>query len=189
MSNAEKRRLRREWDKKQRLSLTAEKLRKELTYHPGTGIFTLNVDRRKKKAGDEIGITNRRKQGQKNTRYVQVYVCGGYHYAHRLAFLYMTDDWPRGQVDHIDGDGQNNAWSNLRDTSGFDNQRNIPLRKTNTTGIHGVRPLPNGKFHVTIGVNNRQKYLGAHTDFFEACCRRKSAENKYGFHKNHGRQA
>jgi len=29
------------------------------------------------------------------------------------------------------------------------------------------------------------KYLGSYQDIFEAICARKSAEHKYGFHRNH----
>jgi hypothetical protein len=36
-------------------------------------------------------------------------------------------------------------------------------------------------------VNNRRVSLGYFSDKFEAICVRKSADNKYDFHSNHGR--
>jgi len=49
--------------------------------------------------------------------------------------------------------------------------------------------LRNGtnKYRVRIRTDNTEKYLGLFESFFEACCVRKSAENKYGFHENHGK--
>jgi len=41
-------------------------------------------------------------------------------------------------------------------------------------------------FVTKIGNNWKKINLINTKDFFEACCARKSAENKYGFHENHG---
>jgi len=34
--------------------------------------------------------------------------------AHRVAYAIQTGCWPEGMVDHVDGDGGNNRWGNLR---------------------------------------------------------------------------
>jgi hypothetical protein len=46
-------------------------------------------------------------------------------YAHRFAFLYMTGSIPE-EIDHIDGDGGNNIWSNLRVATKSQNVMNRP---------------------------------------------------------------
>lgn len=67
------------------------------------------------------------------------------------------------------------------------NSRNMRLFSTNKTGITGVYWYKKGlKWQVRIRVDGYLHHLGYYHDFFEACCARKSAEIKYGFHKNHG---
>ena len=45
-----------------------------------------------------------------------------------------------------------------------------------------------GRWRAKIATQkNRYTHLGVFSDFFEAVCCRKSAENKHGYHKNHGK--
>jgi hypothetical protein len=47
------------------------------------------------------------------------------HYlAHRLAFLYMTGQWPKEQLDHINGIRDDNKWANLREATPGQNSTN-----------------------------------------------------------------
>ena len=57
---------------------------------------------------------------------------------HRLAFVFMTGKWPEQNVDHIDGNGANNAWTNLRQASVSQNMMNTRLRSDNSSGHKGV---------------------------------------------------
>ena len=52
---------------------------------------------------------------------------------------------------------------------------NRGLYSTNSTGITGVRRVKTG-FRVSIIASLKEHNLGTTKDFFEACCRRKSAE-------------
>lgn len=52
---------------------------------------------------------------------------------------------------------------------------NRRVYKTNSTGITGVRKVKTG-YRVSIIQSNKEQNLGTVKDFFEACCRRKSAE-------------
>ncbi|TKY80148.1 HNH endonuclease, partial [Pectobacterium polonicum] len=43
------------------------------------------------------------------------------------------------------------------------------------------------KWTPSISVNGKEKYLGRYDSIWEAICARKSAENRYSFHENHGK--
>lgn len=45
-------------------------------------------------------------------RYIEI--DGNEYRTDRLAVFYVTGKWPVGKVEHIDGDENNDAWSNLR---------------------------------------------------------------------------
>ena len=61
---------------------------------------------------------------------------------------------------------------------------NARLRKTNKTGIAGVFwHDEKKKYEVYLDRNRQHKFLGRRSDFFEACCLRKSAEAEYSRQK------
>jgi len=81
--------------------------------------------------------------------------------AHRLAWLYVTGSWPDFEVDHVNLDGTDNRWANLRLATSSQNQRNRRLQSNNTSGYKGVHKLKNnGKFLAYIKVHGKQKRLG-----------------------------
>ncbi len=107
------------------------------------------------------------------------------YYTHRVVWEIVIGPIPDGMcIDHIDGNGLNNRIDNLRVTTLSVNQRNRKMVKTNRTGIQGVHPFKNGYM-----VQCASKYIKFTNDFFEACCARKAAEARMGFHANHGRAA
>lgn len=118
--------------------LTQELLREIVDYDSKTGIF-----RWKPRAGRSFGKAVGAKAGCLTKKgYHHIMVCGERHFAHRLAWLYMTGEWPSFQIDHVDGDKQNNAWSNLRKASPSDNKANCPAYRTNPTGLKGAYWYP-----------------------------------------------
>lgn len=64
----------------------------------------------------------------------------------------------------------------------------MSLFRTNISGVAGVhfRKCRN-KWRARIMVDGIDIHLGHFSDKFEAICARKSANNKYGFHENHGK--
>lgn len=107
---------------------------------------------------------------------------------HRVIWFYVTGAWPEGVIDHINGIKNDNRWVNLRDVNPEDNTRNAKLRVDSSSGITGVSwDKREVKWMAYINANKVRITLGYSVDFFEACCTRKSAELKCGYHENHGR--
>lgn len=161
------------------MSLAVNQVRSLLHYRPDTGQFVRRIGRRGHAAGELAGSVN-------SKGYVVIGIDGRPRLAHRVAWLYVTGEWPDGQIDHIDGDKENNSWANLRLVDAFTNHKNKKLLKTNTSGVPGVR-LKREKWEASIRPDNTYIYLGTFGDWFDAVCARKSAENRYNFHPNHGR--
>ena len=141
------------------------------------GFKTFNSQR----CGKEAGTLN-------SCGYLQVNLNKKLILVHRLIFMLKGYDILRGDcIDHINHNRKDNRFTNLRVVSRKDNSMNLNMRTTNRTGITGVYfNVLESLWYPRIQVGYKNMYLGATKDFFEACCRRKSAELKYSFHKNHG---
>jgi HNH endonuclease/AP2 domain-containing protein len=116
--------------------LTFERLRELLHYDPVTGKFTCLVQRRRRggwfRVGDEAGYIH--PESNRNV----IGVDGRLYQAYRLAWLYMTGEWPAGAIDHKDCDSTNDSWNNLRLASPSQNAANSRRRSDNSTGYKGV---------------------------------------------------
>ena len=128
-------------------------LKELLHYEPSTGLFTWKVARGRCKAGSVAGCPD--EEG-----YILLRVGGTLYKAHRLAFLYMTGEWPEHQVDHVNGAQGDNRWSNLRQCTAGENMQNAGVRKSKS-GFTGVHPV-NGRFRAYITVNGERKNLGTY---------------------------
>lgn len=109
--------------------------------------------------------------------------------AARVIFKWVHDIDPI-QVDHEDGDRQNNRLLNLRDVSGQQNQMNMKTPSNNTSGHIGVVwDASRSRWAARIKHQGKHIHLGRFIDMKDAIAARKAAEAKYGFHQNHGRKA
>lgn len=134
-------------------TLTADRLKELLNYNPDTGVFIWAKNRRKRKRGEVSGSWH--KDG-----YRKIKVDGRDYQAHRLAWLYVTGEWPQFTIDHIDGNRGNNVWRNLRDVPHAVNQQNRKThQKSSTNGFMGV--TRSGKrWTARIRLNGERKGLG-----------------------------
>jgi|SRR6516164_5824807 len=99
--------------------LTQARLKHLLSYNPDTGIWIwinapLHNRRRNEKPAGSVSFDGRRR----------IRIGGQGYLASRLAFLYMTGEWPKDEVDHIDRDQGNDRWSNLREATSSENKFN-----------------------------------------------------------------
>jgi hypothetical protein len=162
--------------------ITRERVRELFDYSGDSGEFVRRIKVQGcRKLGTPVGADN-------GSGYLKIRADGKDYYAHRLAWLYVYGYMPNCEIDHIDGKRSNNRIDNLREAPGSLNGKNKAVRSDNSTGLHGVSWHKAGrKWEARITTEGRKKHLGLFEDFFEACCVRKSAENLYGFHPNHGR--
>lgn len=109
---------------------------------------------------------------------------------HRVVWEEANGPIPEGlDIDHINGDTRDNRLSNLRVVTHSDNLKNCKRRTDNKSGVTGVRwDKVRSKWAVQITSQGNKLALGRFDDWFEAVCARKSADNYYGFHENHGRR-
>lgn len=133
--------------------MTARYLRSILEYEPMTGRFVwLRPTGARAKVGALAGSA-----GSKGRRSIKI---GGQAYlASRLAVLWMTGSWPRGDVDHKDMNCANDRWDNLRDTTHSLNLVNRFTRRKHNLP-RGVTADGNGTFCARITVGGRCIYLG-----------------------------
>jgi hypothetical protein len=133
--------------------LTVEELKQLLDYDQNTGVFTWKVKRR---GTNGIGSV----AGKIKPRGYRIIGISGQDYlAHRLAWLYMTGNWPEQSIDHINGHRADNRIDNLRDVSHRDNQCN---RHTHRNGrlVGASYHKPSQKWVAQIYINGRLIYLG-----------------------------
>jgi hypothetical protein len=67
--------------------------------------------------------------------------------AHRLAWYLHTGEQPPEVIDHINGNGFDNRWCNLRAATTSTNQMNISVTSKSQTGVKGVFPIRGGKLY------------------------------------------
>lgn len=140
-------------------TLTAKRLREVLRYDPATGLFKRrHVTRNWREFAG----------AQDSQGHVQIRVDGPLYAAHRLAWLYMTGEWPKAGVDHRNGIRSDNRWTNLRAATAAENCQNQVARCTNKSGVLGVRLLKNGKWNAQIQAGGKKKNLGQFDTLEEA---------------------
>ena len=141
----------------------------------------------RKKKGTSSKNVGERSEVVDGHGYKSVHVLNKLFLAHRLVWLLEKGEMPKGSLDHINQDNQDNRISNLRLVSHAENMKNKKRYANNSQGITGVYWRKDKKnWNPQIRSNNKLYSLGYFNDFFEACCARKSAEINFNFSSNHG---
>ncbi len=162
--------------KKARNDLTADYVRSLLNYDPETGDLTWKSrgspawDARfsGKRAG-KVGKGGRIHVGINYRRYL----------AHRLIWLIVKGEWPAFEIDHIDVNGGNNRWPNLRPATSSENACNVGLSQANTSGLKGVSwSTINNGWIARITKNYKTFHLGTFSNKEDAHVARLDAEKE-----------
>ena len=137
--------------------LTQQELKNYLSYDPASGIFTRLKITSKFKSGKILGTRH-------STGYFVIRINDKLYKAHRLAWLYMKGEFPTLKIDHINRDGFDNRWENLREITQRQNSENRSLAKNNTSGHPGVdwaKKLCKWRARITVN------YKGFHIGYFD----------------------
>lgn len=114
----------------------------------------------------------------------------GRHFtAHRIAWAIHHGEWPKHQIDHINGIRSDYRAVNLRDVPEVENRRNMAKPKTNTSGIVGISRKSAKSWCAYIGSRSTFQYLGSFQCLGQAIKARATAASEFGMHPNHGRAA
>ena len=122
------------------------------SYDPDTGVVS------HRSGGGRAGTVNK-----KGYRYLSLTI-GGRQYrplAHRVAWLLTTGEWPREEIDHRNGDKDDNRLANLREATHGQNQHNRTIDKSNTSGFFGVSwHASKNKWRAAIKIEDRHIHVG-----------------------------
>jgi len=131
-----------------------EYIKSIFNYNPITGEITSRVNRRKAKIGKILGCLD-------GSGYVDISICNKKYKAHRLAWLLYYGEWPKNQIDHVNGIKNDNRILNLRECSTHENAQNIIVTKRSNTGYLGVIYHKNlNKYEAQICFKGERHYLG-----------------------------
>lgn len=135
--------------------VTHKQLKDWISYNPESGLFHWTGNLKWTEAGKQVGCLD-------SEGYVVIKMKGRMYKAHRLAWLYVTGEWPSGEVDHINYARADNRFCNLRDCT---TQQNLQARRfcKSATGLRNVFHS-GSKFRVRVWVNGRNQHFGTFED-------------------------
>lgn len=130
-------------------------------YNPETGFFHKRTNRR--------GVpydppTNGPKLNDlwSHDGYIYVYYASGSKIrADIFAWFFMTGDWPNGEIEHIDGNKNNNAFKNLRMIPPIEEPEESKTKKPELKYKHkGITITISGRYRATLRRGGQIYYLG-----------------------------
>lgn len=149
-------------------TLTGDQLRELVEYRPDGSLWwreqTHHAQRVDKPLGSPAGKLGR----------LQCQIAGAHRYVHRLVWLYHRNEWPAGQIDHINGDPHDNRIENLRVVNNAQNSRNRRHRGVSFDRRKAARP-----WRARIMLDGRSISLGYYDTEAEAMAEYERAKLHY----------
>lgn len=128
--------------------------RRIVHYDPVTGQLSLAENRGSRKAGNTCGSL-------KSNGYVYVSWDKRTVQAHRFIWFWMTGEWPKSCIDHVNCVKTDNRWSNLREATYTQNHYNRPVRRDSRTGAKGIGFIAHANmYRAKLKANGRIVQLG-----------------------------
>jgi len=148
-----------------RSEITAELVRSLLNYNAETGLFTWRVY--KGGGAPKIGEVAGHVRVGKKSGYLMIVIERVPCAAHRLAWLYVHGEWPRAEIDHINGVRADNRLANLREATRAMNNQNHRVSR-NALGVMGVSQIRSKRYCASICINNKRQHIGVYDTAEEA---------------------
>jgi hypothetical protein len=141
--------------------ISQEQLKQAMHYDPDTGLLTWRIRKAYNiPAGSIAG--QRLPDGYRQVSFnLRMYM------AHRLAWLYVHGQWPAAELDHINGNRDDNRLANLREASRTQNNYNRKPRSDSACGLKGVQRSWN-RWVARITINGKRVHLGSYSTPEEA---------------------
>jgi hypothetical protein len=140
--------------------LSRETLGRWLEYDPETGQWLWIVSYANVHAGQVAGTISVH-------GYRIITLFGTKYRSGRLAWFYMTGEWPTEEIDHINRDKTDDRWVNLRDASRSENALNRDLQSNNTSSVRGVYwNVEKGKWAAQVKKDNII-HFGGYFDYLD----------------------
>jgi len=138
--------------------MTRDELKELVSYDSETGVF-----KRLKQTSPRIKVGQ--SAGWKDAYgYLNICLRGKKWKAHRLAWLYVYGEFPKKEIDHINGIKNDNRICNLRDVDRLTNELNKGIQSNNTSGYKGVSfQKQSGKWEAYVCSQRKKKSLGVFT--------------------------
>lgn len=145
------------------MKLVRERIEAALSYDKEKGVFRwIKPTGRRTKVGDVAGSLW-------SSGYLAIGIAGQRVLAHRLAWFIETGEWPEFDIDHINGNRQDNRIANLRPASRSQNMANTLKRSSNTSGVKGVHWSSRSRRWIArVMKDGKQIHLGAFKDISDA---------------------
>jgi hypothetical protein len=153
--------------------MNTDALKSLLRYDPETGLIYWIA-----KGG---GMIKKKAAGTLlSSGYIGIFIGSKRWQAHRIAWALHHGDWPKEQIDHINGIRTDNRACNLREATNSQNGKNLGLSKANKSGVKGVCfEQYTSRWKATIRVDGKSISLGRFGSIEDAVVARKKAEKHY----------
>lgn len=145
--------------------ITQHELHERLSYDPETGMFRWRHKRRGLRAGSIAGTIL-------SNGYRRIKQGSVLYLAHRLAWFYVHGEWPQRDIDHINGDRDDNRIENLRQATRSQNCMNAG----DVSGITWDKDR--GRWRAHIKKDYKSYFLGRFDTRAEALIARRNAEQE-----------
>lgn len=170
------------------MNINELKSRLEVDFELGLTFWNPEKRQGSKVAGKRAGCRVKRSTDHGNPKFYRcLYIDKKQFFEHRIIAALYGWDIAGMEVDHINGNSEDNRIDNLRVVTRQENCKNIKKARNNTSGVPGVYwDKSRNKWRPSISINGKNKCLGRFDNFEDAVRARKIAEKAHGYHEKHG---